>query len=44
MMNDIMEDPLELSKQAIADLEEALDEVKNGRFVSHEEVKRRLNL
>lgn len=33
-----------LNKQAIKDLEKALKEIKKGKFIPHEEVKRKLGL
>ncbi len=39
----LLEDSQELGEQAIEDLNEALEDVKNGRVVPHDEVKRRLN-
>lgn len=44
IIEQLIEDSQELSDQAKKDLEEALDDVKHGRVVPHEEVKRSLNL
>jgi predicted transcriptional regulator len=42
VIEQLIEDSQELSDQAVKDLEEALDEIRNGRVISHEEVGRRM--
>ncbi|MHA1683514.1 MAG: DUF7557 family protein [Promethearchaeota archaeon] len=44
VIEQLIEDSQELSEQAIVDLNEALEDVKNGRVTPHDEVKRRLTL
>jgi len=40
----MIEDDLEINEQTKKDIEEAKKRIKTGRFVSHEEVKRRLGI
>lgn len=42
VIEQLIEDAQELSDQAIKDLEEAIDDQKNGRGLSHEDVGRRM--
>ncbi len=42
VIEQLIEDAQELSDQAIKDLEEALEDQKNGRILSHEEVGKRM--
>ena len=44
VIENLVEDTYELSDQAKKDLAEALDDIKNGRIVSHEQVKKELGL
>jgi hypothetical protein len=44
LINSIEDDEGILNKQTIKDLEKALKELKKGKFIPHEEVKRRLGL
>ncbi|HME53650.1 MAG TPA: hypothetical protein VKM55_15595 [Candidatus Lokiarchaeia archaeon] len=43
VIEQLIEDSQELSEEAIKDIEAALDDVKQGRIISHEEVKRQMN-
>ena len=42
VIEQLIEDSQELSEEAIKDIEAALEDVKQGRIISHEEVKRRM--
>ena len=42
VIEQLIEDSQELSEEAMKDVEAALEDVKQGRIVSHEEVKRRM--
>jgi predicted transcriptional regulator len=44
MIESCMGEEEELSPQTIKNIEKSLDDIKNGRTYSHEEVKRRLGL
>jgi predicted transcriptional regulator len=44
LINSVEDDEGILSKQTIKDIEKALKEVKKGKFIPHEEVKRKLGL
>lgn len=41
---DLMEDSIEISDQTKIELEQAREEIKNGKFVTISEAKRRFNL
>jgi len=43
VIEQLIEDSLELSEEATKDIEAALEDVKQGRVISHEEVKRRMS-
>jgi predicted transcriptional regulator len=42
VIEQLIEDGKELSDQAIKDIEEALEDYKEGRVISHDEVKRQM--
>ncbi|MGI0003874.1 MAG: DUF7557 family protein [Candidatus Nitrosotenuis sp.] len=44
LMSSVEDDEGTLSEQTIKDLEKAVKEMKKGKFISHEEVKRRHGL
>ena len=44
VIENLIEDTLDLSEQAQRDLEEALDDVKNNRVISHENIKKMFGL
>ena len=44
VIEDLVEDTFELSDKALKDLTEALEDVKHGRVVSHEEIKKELGI
>jgi predicted transcriptional regulator len=44
LMNSVEDEEGELSEQTIRDLEKAVKEMKAGKFITHEEVKRKLGL
>ncbi len=41
---DLIEDSLELSKQTLENIDESLEDIKQGRVYTHEEVKKELEL
>ncbi|MHA1453001.1 MAG: DUF7557 family protein [Promethearchaeota archaeon] len=44
VIEDLVEDTFELSEQAKNDLQEAVEDVKQGRVISHEDVKKELGI
>lgn len=42
VIENLIEDTMELSEQTKKDIEQALKEVKEGKFVTHKEVKKQL--
>ena len=41
---DLLEDSMELSEETKRDLEEARKEIKEGKFITHEEIKKKFGL
>ncbi|MBI4158943.1 hypothetical protein HY500_01645 [Candidatus Woesearchaeota archaeon] len=41
---DLLEDSMELSEETKKDLEEARKEIKEGKFITHEEIKKKFGL
>jgi len=41
---DLLEDSMELSEETKRDLEEARREIKEGKFITHEEIKKKFGL
>ncbi|MHA1111583.1 MAG: DUF7557 family protein [Promethearchaeota archaeon] len=44
VIEDLVEDTFELTEQAKNDLQEAVEDVKQGRVISHEDVKKELGI
>lgn len=44
IIEDLIEDTLGLSDQALQDIQEALEDVKKGQLISHDEVKKQLGI